>query len=71
MHQNREPLPAVEDHLEKLDQLLEQEENQTGKRVFKRGIALRHGLIDVKGVMDVINQQKASISQVSSDTQPL
>ena len=69
MRQNRQTLPAVEDHLEKLDQLLELEESKTGKRVFKRGPELRHGLIDVKGVMDVISQQKASISQVSSEAQ--
>ena len=62
LQQNNETHPAVEDHLEKLDQMLDQEEKQTGKRVFKRGLALRHGLIDVKGVMDVIKQQKESLN---------
>ena len=42
--------------------MLSEEEMQTGKRVFKRGQALRHGLIDVRGVLDVIKEQQASIT---------
>ena len=53
--------------MDKLDQLLDKEEQQTGKRVFKRGLELRHGLIDVKGVMDVIKQQQESIVTSGSD----
>ena len=52
----------MSDHLSKLDALISQEEEQTGKRVFKRGQALRHGLIDVQGVLDVIKAQQADIS---------
>ena len=67
--QNKETNPSFgNDHLEKLDQLLDHEEKQTGKKVFKRGLALRHGLIDVKGVLDVINQQRAQISQATSNS---
>ena len=45
------------DHLTHLDRLLNEEEQQTGKKIWKRGQALRHGLIDVKGVLDVIKEQ--------------
>ena len=45
------------DHLGKLDQILDVEERASGKRVFKRGQDLRHGLIDVQGVLDVIRSQ--------------
>lgn len=44
--------------------MISQEEIQTGKKVFKRGSALRHGLIDVRGVLDVIKEQQASIAGV-------
>ena len=53
-----------EDNLTKLDQMLSQEEEQTGKKVFKRGQALRHGLIDVQGVLSVIKEQQADLAQV-------
>ena len=46
------------DHLRKLDSMIGQEEMQTGKHVFKRGSDLRHGLIDVQGVLDVIQAQR-------------
>lgn len=46
------------DHLQGLDLLLGAEEQMTGKRVFKRGGDLRHGLIDVKGVLQTINVGK-------------
>ena len=42
------------DHLSRLDSMIGQEEQHTGKHVFKRGSDLRHGLIDVQGVLDVI-----------------
>lgn len=35
---------------EKLDKLLWLEELKTGKRVYKRGNELKHGLLDVNGI---------------------
>ena len=46
------------DHLTELDHMLGEEERFTGKKVFKRGQDLRHGLIDVRGVLDVIKSQQ-------------
>ena len=40
--------------------MLEQEEQKTGKRIFKRGNELRHGLIDVKGVLDTLSLSESS-----------
>ena len=35
--------------------MLEFEEQKTGKHMFKRGSDLRHGLIDVSGVLNTLN----------------
>ena len=44
--------------------MIGQEEQHTGKHVFKRGSDLRHGLIDVQGVLDVIQAQREDNAQV-------
>ena len=48
------------DHLDYLDKLLSQEEDRTGKRVFKHGKQLRHGLIDVGGLLESMKQADQS-----------
>ena len=51
----QKPERLGEDYLESLDRLLQDEEAQTGKRVFKRGLGLRNGLFDVDSLMQNIN----------------
>lgn len=42
------------ENVNNLDRLLWIEEQRTGKRVYKRGSELRHGLLDVQGICENI-----------------
>lgn len=42
------------ENINNLDRLLWIEEQRTGKRVYKRGNDLRHGLLDVQGICENI-----------------
>ena len=51
--------PLRANHLQVVDDLLEVENDMTGKAVYQRGVnKLRKGLIDVQGVLNVINKDQ-------------
>jgi hypothetical protein len=48
-------------HLQVVDDLLEVENDLTGKAVYQRGVhRLKKGLINVEGVLNVINKDQLS-----------